>query len=324
MPVDRRERPLAEPGAGVAAVADRVERLDELKALAVLAKRLLAGDRAVDLVRRPRVQPDRHPVLHVRRDLPDADRADQEEAEAGGHIRHPRRRDVEHRQEDPEVEEAAAEVSRLEQDEHRQRPDHEQRAPVLQPPLREDFALLAHVAREEDDQRDLRELARLEPQRPEVHPEPRAVHGQPQHGQDRQEQQSDRGQPEDVLVRLELAVVVAEQEERQREKGDRDDDPGALLECVARMEAVDLRQPDRRQEAGDRQQVRIRERHRVTGHEMSRQVEQQEEACIRERRRRDDVLPCDVDTGEPDRRQHADDDQEQKLPVAKAQRRNLR
>jgi hypothetical protein len=57
---------------------------------------------------------------------------------------------------------------------------------------------------------------------------------------------------------------------------------------------------------------------------MGREVEQEEEARVRQRRRRHDVLPCDVDTGEPDRRQYADDDQEQELPVAKGQRTNLR
>jgi hypothetical protein len=54
------------------------------------------------------------------------------------------------------------------------------------------------------------------------------------------------------------------------------------------------------------------------------EVEQEEEACVRQRGRRDDVLPRDVDTGEPDRRQNADGNQEQKLPVAQAQRTNLR
>jgi hypothetical protein len=90
------------------------------------------------------------------------------------------------------------------------------------------------------------------------------------------------------------------------------------------MQAVDLRQPDRRQQARDRQQVGIRERNGVPRDEMSREVQEQEETCVGERGRRDDRLPGDVDTGEPDRRQNADDDQEQELPIAKAQRTNLR
>jgi hypothetical protein len=57
---------------------------------------------------------------------------------------------------------------------------------------------------------------------------------------------------------------------------------------------------------------------------MRSQEEQEEEAGVRQRSRRDDVLPRDVDTGETDRRQRADDDQEEQLPVAEAQRTNLR
>ena len=91
------------------------------------------------------------------------------------HEREPRGRDVEHREEDPEVEEPRAEVVRRDEHEHAGAPDHEQRAEVLQPRLREHLALLAQVGGEEDDQEDLRELAGLEPERADVHPEARAV-----------------------------------------------------------------------------------------------------------------------------------------------------
>ena len=55
----------------------------------------------------------------------------------------------------------------------------EQRPEVLQPALREHLALLAQVAGEEDDQRDLRELARLELERAELHPQAGAVDRSP-------------------------------------------------------------------------------------------------------------------------------------------------
>ena len=99
--------------------------------------------RAVDLVVGPGMQPDRHALTHVRRHLVDAPGADDEEPQPGRHVRDPRRRDVQHRQEDPEVEEAAAEVLGLEQDEDRHPPDHEQRAEILEPALREHLPLLA-------------------------------------------------------------------------------------------------------------------------------------------------------------------------------------
>ena len=84
-------------------------------------------------------------------------------------------RDVEHREEDPEVEERAAEVVGLDDDEHRGAPDREQRPEVLEPPLGDHLAFLAEVPGEEEDEADLRELARLELERADVDPEPDAV-----------------------------------------------------------------------------------------------------------------------------------------------------
>ena len=99
-----------------------------------------------------------------------------------------RGRDVQHREEDPEVEEPAPEVVRLDEDEHRRAPDREQRAEVLDPPLGEHFALLAQVAREEDDQHDLGELARLEPDAADLDPEARPVDRLPDHRQRREDE----------------------------------------------------------------------------------------------------------------------------------------
>ena len=251
------EDPVAEAGAADAAVADRVERLHLLVALAVLPELHVPVDRAVDLVGRPGREPVRHAVSHVGRPLRDRERADEEETERAGDEREPRRRDVEHRDEDPVVEERAAEIVGREEDEHRAAPDHEQRPPVLQPPLREHLALLAEVGREEDDERDLPELARLELEPAEVDPEPRAVDRLADPGRQRQEEQEDRRDSEDVLVALEHAIVVAQPEERRGEHGNADHDPEPLPERVARPEPVDLRQPDRREQRRHRQQVRI-------------------------------------------------------------------
>jgi len=117
---------------------------------------------------------------------------------------------------------------------------------------------------------------------------------------------------------------VPQQEESACKQRNCDDDPDRLLEGVVGLEAIDLRQPDRREQPRDRKQVRIGERNRVARDQMRREVEREEEARGRQRRRRDDVLPGDVDAGEPKSRQRADDDQERELPVTKAQRRNLR
>src|SRR5439155_11047238 len=114
-----------------------------------------------------------------------------------------RRRDVQHREEDAEVEKAAPKVARLEQHQDRKAPDQEQRSEVFQSPLRENLALLAQVGGEEDDQQNLRKLAGLELQRAETDPQSCAVDGPAEPGRERQQEQHDRAQPEDVLVGLE-------------------------------------------------------------------------------------------------------------------------
>src|SRR6266566_3232298 len=59
---------------------------------------------------------------------------------------------------------------------------------------------------------------------------------------------------------------------------------------------------------------------------MRAEIDHEEEARIRQRGRRHDVLARDVNACEPDRRQSPDDDQERELtiPRAERQRRNLR
>ena len=178
----------------------------------------MARDRAVDLVLGPGTKPDRHAVLHVRRDLPHADGAHEKEAEPDGDIANPCGRHVEHGEKDPEVEQATAEVSGLEQHEHGQHPDEEERPPVLQAALRQHLALLAHVPGEEDDEHDLRKLARLEAQCADVYPQACAVHSQPEQRQDRQEEQRDRQDAEEVLVCLQPAVIVSQQRARPRRR----------------------------------------------------------------------------------------------------------
>ena len=158
------------------AVRDRVEALHELVRRAVLPELELAVQRAVHALVRPRLQPDRDAVLDVVDRVVEDGRAADEEREPDGDEERPPRRDVEHREEDPEVEERASEVVRHEDDEHRRAPDREQRPDVLQLPAGERLALLAQVAGEEQDQEDLRELSRLELDHAEIDPQPRAVH----------------------------------------------------------------------------------------------------------------------------------------------------
>ena len=110
------------------------------------------------------MEPDRDPLGDVR-DLALGDvAAGEEEPEPDARRTSSRAgRDVEHRDEDPEVEEAPSRCrSSSTSTSIAPAQIDEQRPHVLQPPLREHLALLAQVAGEEDDQEDLRELARLE------------------------------------------------------------------------------------------------------------------------------------------------------------------
>ena len=167
-----------------------------------------------------------------------------EEREPRGDEQRPAGRDVEHREEDPEVQERAPEVVRDDDDEHRRAPDREQRPDVLELPARERLALLAQVAREEDDEADLRELARLELDRPEVDPEPRAVDRSPSPGTDGSSSSATAADAEQVAVRLEDAVVVPEPDQRPAEGRDADQHPHRLSAAVVGVEAVDVMTPN--------------------------------------------------------------------------------
>ena len=195
-------------------------------------------------------------------------RAAGEQHETGDDERDARGRGVEHREEDPEVEERRAEVARLDEHEHRGAPDREERAEVLEAPPCERLPLVPQVPGEEDDEEDLRELARLEPQRADVDPELDAVDPLPQPRDGREHQEHDRRDPEDVLVPLEDPVVVAQPDEHEGEDRDADGDPDELAAPVLRLEAVDEREPDRADQRGEREQRRVGVGHRPARHEV--------------------------------------------------------
>src|SRR4029079_11416656 len=135
-----------------------------------------------------------------------------------------------------------------------------------------------------------------------------------------QEGEEDRGDPEDVLVPLEHAVVAVQPEERRAERGDADHDPKPLPEGVVGAEPVDLRHADRGQERRHRQQVRVGERHRQARDDVGDEVEAEEEDGVPERAARDLRLERDVDGGEADRRQRADREECGQFAVAQGHR----
>ena len=147
-------------------------------------------------------------------------------------------------------------------------------------------------------------------------PQPCAVHRLADPRQARQEQQRDRPDAEEVLVRLEHAVVASQRDQRDRECRDADHHPEALLERVVRPEPVDLGQADRGQEAGHRQQVRVGVRHGDARDDVRGQVERDEERGVGERAPPDHGLARDVDAREAEAGQGPDRGQVSELPVS--------
>ena len=245
-----------------------------------------------------------------------ADTAGDEQHDSDHDEREPRGRDVQHREEDPVVEEPRAEVVRRDEHEHAAAPDDKQRADVLQPRLGERFTLLAQVGGEKDDQEDLRELARLELDRADAHPQPGAVDRRSEAGDARQEQERDRRDPEQVLVVLERAVVAAEAEQREREEADADHDPETLLERVVGAEPVDLGDADRGQHARHRQEVRVGVGDRVPRDDVCSEVQREEEDRVAERAPADEGLPRDVHGREAEAGEGADGGEVEQLTVA--------
>jgi hypothetical protein len=204
---------------------------------------------------------------------------------------------------------------RLDEHEHRSAPDEQQRAEVLEAALGQHLALLAQVAREEDDQRELCELTGLELERADVDPEAGAVDRLAEDGRGREREQQERADAEEVLVALEHAVVVAEGEHRPRERADAHDDPEALTERVVRVQPVDQRQADRGEERHHRQQVRVGVGHREARDHVRDDVEAEEEERVGQRAGRDLRLVRDVDAREADAGDQPDDDEIEELAV---------
>ncbi len=121
-----------------------------------------------------------------------------------------------------------------------------------------------------------------------MHPEAGAVDRLAEAGRERQEEEHDRADAEEVLVALERAVVAGAAQKSARAKTPTaDHDPEPLLERVPRAEPVDLGQADRRQEARDRQQVRVGVRHGDPRDDVGGEVEAEEEGRVGERAARD-------------------------------------
>ena len=241
--------PLPRPAPPKPPLADRVQRLHELVALAVLAQREPAGRRAEHLRRRPRVEPDRDPLVDVR-DLPVGRvAADGEEHEAGERrTRAARSRCRASRgRSRSRGAPSRGRSSRRGRASPRPRSGAAGRGPSAGP-ARAPRASRAGTRRGRRSAKIFASSPGWNSSGPTCTQSraPFTVVADP--GQPRQEEQHDRADAEEVLVLLEHAVVAAQPDQRGGEERDADHDPEPLPERVGRVEAVDLGQPDRGQQ----------------------------------------------------------------------------
>ena len=294
-----------------AAVGLREQRLRDLEARSV---RVL-----------PRVEPDVDALLHVAHRAGEEPCSGDEQREAGDHERRAAGRHVEHREERAEEHQRAAEVADEDEHEHRGAPDDQQRPEVLEPRDRDSehaarcrdhrLAALVQIARQEDDDAELRELRRLEAQRPDVHAQVGAVHLRADPGQARKHQQADADRGDHVAVALEHPDV-AQHEDREREQRDARHEPPGLLARERVVDAIDDHESDRGQQRAEREQVRIGVRQRRADEQVDREAQAEEDRAVGEARVADLRLARREHRREPGRDEQRDRDQSHQLPVA--------
>jgi hypothetical protein len=172
----------------------------------------------------PRAETATDVAKHLARDEGTAD----EEREAEDDPARAPGRHIDHHEEQPEVEQGGAEVPLEDEHDHRCEPDDEDGSEVpgarkphpehLAAHEREAVAGGDEIAGEKDGEGDLGEFARLEVERADADPQPRAVHGFADHGKHGQQKQRDAHEHRDVTVALQHAMVADEQDH-----GDRDE-----------------------------------------------------------------------------------------------------
>ena len=296
------------------AVGLREDRLRELVAL------------LLDPLGLERVQPDVDAVLHVADRGGEEPRPDGEHAHPDHHEREPVGGHVEQRQEAAEVHQRRAEVADEDEHEHRRAPDHEQRPEVLElrhgdrpqlAALDEHLARVAQVGRQEDDDRDLPELRRLEGDGPELDAEVGAVDLLADPGHARQQQQQQAGERDRVAVALEHAEV-AQQQDRAREQDQPDDEPLGLLARQRVVDPVDHDEAEAGEHADQREDVGVGVREREAQEDVPGEAQQQEDQAVGQRDVRQLLGLLDEDRREAGGQQQRRRDQRHQLAVALA------
>lgn len=272
----------AEAGAEQPAGGEREEGLGEL--VGALAR--LDG--------REGVQPVLDAAVDVRFEPADGHRAHAREQQPHRDPSGAARGDVQHDHEQAEEQQRGAQIAFQDQDADAQQPDGDDRAedapggqlealepPDLAPGVRQRVAVRREIAGEEQCEQHLRELARLEGEPRDPHPDPGPVD---RREQDRQRQQGQRGHHRDVRVPLEHPVVAQQGHDRDEQRhperrpvqlrGRRQVGRGLQVEPVDQHQAKTV------EEHGDRQQQRIGVRRPQTHHQMGQQREHAEPGAV--------------------------------------------
>ena len=182
---------------------------------------------------------------------------------------------------------------------------------------REQLALLAQVGRHEEDEPELRELARLEGEAADADPDARAVDDRAGRvgRDDRRSERDQRRHAEHVAIALQHAVV-GERREHRDEAAHADREPDRLIARPCRIEPVDLDDAHGDEQAGCGQQDRIGIGERHAQRDVRHSEQREERRRIGERERRDDARARDQHGGESDRHQRGDEQEQAELAIA--------
>ena len=149
----------------------------------------------------------------------------------------------------------------------------------------EDLAVVVQVAREEDHDRDLRELRGLEGDAADVDVQVGAVDFAADARQARQHRHR-RSPTAAIVYRYRSSTAtprLSQREDRGREQHQADDHPLGLLAREHRFDPVDHHNPDARQHGGQREQVGVGVRERDPDQHVRRQAQRQEQGSVPQR-----------------------------------------
>ena len=260
---DHMRSPFAESVADEPAVGHSEQSLHQLVG---------AAGGLVVLLRREGVQPAVDALLDVGEDLGGDQRTCGEHAEAQEDPGLLRGGDVEHRDEQPEVQQRRAEIALEDEDADARHPCDEDGAHVAQArelqaqELRTGqhhlVAVRDEVAGEEDRQQDLRDLTGLERHRTDEDPDAGAVDRAAQPRDEGQEQEHERGEAGRVRVAAQQPVVAQEHDDERGQHGAQghpDELGGRSTALQCHVDPIDHREPDPVEEDcdGDEHGVRV-------------------------------------------------------------------